>query len=80
MAIKFEPSSALKEETKRLSPCAYADAVHLLQGKCTPWLLELDSRRVYHILSKYISLAETKQMFISVKDSRPGSSLPWHFC
>jgi len=43
MPIKFEQSSALKEGTKRLSPCTYADAIYLLQGKCTPWPPELDS-------------------------------------
>lgn len=41
MPIKFEQSSTLKK-TERLSPCAFADTVHLRQG-AHPWLLELDS-------------------------------------
>ena len=38
MLIAFEQSSALKEGTKRLSPCAL-----LTLSIGTPWLLELDS-------------------------------------
>ena len=36
MPIKFEQSSALKEGTKRLSPCAYANANPLLSGRALP--------------------------------------------
>ena len=43
MEIKFEQSSALKEGTKRLSPCASADTVHPLRNTLR---LELDSRKV----------------------------------
>ena len=43
MPIKFEQFSALKEGTKRLSLCSFAEAVHLLRGKCTPWPPELAS-------------------------------------
>ena len=42
MPVKFEQSGALKEGTKRLSPCAFANTVRLRQG-VHPWPLELDS-------------------------------------
>ena len=42
MPIKFEQSSALKEGTKRLSLCAFADTIHPRLG-AHPWPLELDS-------------------------------------
>jgi len=45
MPIKSEQSGALKEGTKRLSPCAFANTVHPRQG-AHPWLLELDSGRL----------------------------------
>ena len=38
MPIKVEQSSALKEGTKRLSPCTFTDAVHLLRGCVLPGL------------------------------------------
>ena len=51
MPIKFEQSSALKEGTKRPSPCAFAHTVHLRQG-AHPWPLELDPGRASFSLSQ----------------------------